>query len=178
MRCPYCGHDATSVVDSRAPEMGMVIRRRRQCLACGKRFTTFERVSFSMPYIVKKGGARVEYSRRKLRDSMVLALRKRPVSPDRIDEAVDEIEQKLVMSGEREIRSTRVGDMVVEALKALDTIAYIRFASVYFNINDPDAFIEMIQGAVKERSERLAKNEAEGVQAEGSEAAAGSESRP
>lgn len=152
MRCPFCQNPVTSVIDSRAPEMGAVIRRRRQCPNCGKRFTTFERVSFTMPYIVKKGGGRVEYDRGKLRGSMRLALRKRPVSPDRIDSAVDEIEQKLVMTGEREIRSSVLGGMVLEALKRLDTIAYIRFASVYFNINDPKAFAQMIEEAVQEHA--------------------------
>ncbi len=154
MRCPYCQNPVTSVVDSRAPEMGAVIRRRRQCPKCGKRFTTFERVSLSLPYIVKRGGARVEYNREKLRSSMALALRKRPVSPDRIDEALDEIEQRMVMSGEREIRSSRLGELVLESLKNLDIIAYIRFASVYFNINDPEAFVSMIERAVKERADR------------------------
>lgn len=153
MRCPYCQNPVTSVVDSRAPEMGAVIRR-RQCPKCGKRFTTFERVSLSLPYIVKRGGARVEYNREKLRSSMALALRKRPVSPDRIDEALDEIEQRMVMSGEREIRSSRLGELVLESLKNLDIIAYIRFASVYFNINDPEAFVSMIERAVKERADR------------------------
>lgn len=155
MRCPFCQNPVTSVIDSRAPEGGAVIRRRRQCPQCQKRFTTFERVSFNMPWVVKKGGGRMEYDRAKLYGSIALALRKRPVSPDRIDEAVDRIEQTLVLSGEREVRTNRIGELVLDALKRLDTIAYIRFASVYFNINDPEAFIEMIHQAVRERSEGM-----------------------
>ena len=146
MRCPFCQNPATSVTDSRSPETGSVIRRRRQCPRCKKRFTTFERVIFNMPWVVKKGGGRMEYDRAKLYASIALALRKRPVSPDRI-------EQALMLSGEREIRSNRIGELVLEALKHLDTIAYIRFASVYFNINDPEAFIDMIHQAVRERNE-------------------------
>ena len=101
MRCPFCRHPSTSVVDSRAPKPGFVIRRRRQCPACGKRFTTFERVAIAMPWIIKRGGGRVEYNRAKLRGSMQLALRKRPVSSERIDAAVGAIEHKLSAMGER-----------------------------------------------------------------------------
>ena len=105
MRCPFCRHPSTSVVDSRAPKPGFVIRRRRQCPACGKRFTTFERVAIAMPWIIKRGGGRVEYNRAKLRGSMQLALRKRPVSSERIDAAVGAIEHKLSAKGHREVRS-------------------------------------------------------------------------
>lgn len=150
MRCPFCRNSQTSVVDSRAPKPGFVIRRRRQCPACGKRFTTFERVSLILPWIVKKGGGRVDYDRDKLRSSMALALRKRPVSSERIDAAVDAIEQKLVGLGEREVRSSKLGDMVLEELRGIDTIAWIRFASVYLNIGDPKAFAAMIEGALKD----------------------------
>lgn len=148
MRCPFCQNKDTQVIDSRAPEEGSVIRRRRRCPACGKRFTTFERAQLMMPVIVKRGGVRCEYNRQKLYASMALALRKRPVSPDKIEDAVDSIEQAMILTGEREIRSSRLGDLVLEALQKLDTIAYVRFASVYFNINDPQAFISMIRKAV------------------------------
>lgn len=150
MRCPFCSHPQTSVVDSRAPESGSVIRRRRECLKCGKRFTTFERISLGLPWIVKKGGGRVEYNREKLRGSMMLALRKRPVSRERIDAAVDAIEQKMVATGEREIRTTRVGELVLEELRQIDIIGWIRFASVYLNISDPQAFVKMIESTLKE----------------------------
>jgi transcriptional repressor NrdR len=148
MRCPFCQNKDTQVIDSRAPEEGAVIRRRRRCPACGKRFTTFERAQLTMPVIVKRGGVREEYNRDKLRGSMSLALRKRPVSQDKIDDAVDAIEQAMILTGEREIRASRLGELVLEALQRLDIIAYIRFASVYFNINDPQAFITMIQNAI------------------------------
>lgn len=150
MRCPFCRHPSTSVVDSRAPKPGFVIRRRRQCPACGKRFTTFERVAIAMPWIIKRGGGRVEYNRAKLRGSMQLALRKRPVSSERIDAAVGAIEHKLSAMGEREVRSSKLGELVLEALRGMDTIAWIRFASVYLNINDPKAFAEMIEQALRE----------------------------
>jgi transcriptional repressor NrdR len=148
MRCPFCQNKDTQVIDSRAPEEGAVIRRRRRCPACGKRFTTFERAQLTMPVIVKRGGVREEYNRDKLRGSMSLALRKRPVSQDKIDDAVDAIEQAMILTGEREIRASRLGELVLEALQRLDIIAYIRFTSVYFNINDPQAFITMIQNAI------------------------------
>ena len=116
-------------------------------------FGALRAVQTAVPFM-KKGGGRVEYDREKLRSSMLIALRKRPVSPDRLDEAVDRIEQKMMLSGEREIRSSRVGELVLEALRDLDTIAYIRFASVYFNINDPEAFAEMIERAARDRADR------------------------
>lgn len=156
MRCPFCQNSDTQVVDSRAPEEGSVIRRRRRCPNCGKRFTTFERAQLAMPVIVKKGGARVDYLREKLQASMSLALRKRPISPDKVDEAVDAIERAMILTGEREIRSTRLGDMVLEALQKLDTIAYIRFASVYFDMNDPKVFSEMMLEAIKNTSKAKA----------------------
>ncbi len=155
MRCPFCQNKDTQVIDSRAPEEGSVIRRRRRCPACGKRFTTFERAQLMMPVIVKRGGVRVEYDRQKLYASMALALRKRHVSSEKIEDAVDSIEQAMILTGEREIRSSRLGDLVLDALEKLDTIAYIRFASVYFNINDPQAFISMIRKAVDPENETL-----------------------
>ena len=161
MRCPFCQHNQTSVVDSRTPESGLVIRRRRQCQSCGKRFTTFERISLAMPWIVKKGGGRAEYSREKLRSSMALALRKRPVSSERIDTAVDAIERKMSGTGEREIRSSRVGELVLEELRGIDIIAWIRFASVYLNISDPKAFAEMIELALHESGHGEAQDAAE-----------------
>ncbi len=150
MRCPFCQNPDTSVIDSRCPESGSVIRRRRLCQRCGKRFTTFERISLALPSVIKRGGGRTEYSREKLTSSMTLALRKRPVAPERIDEAVDRIEQQMIMTGDREIRSSRIGELVLEELRRLDTIGYIRFASVYFNVDNPEAFIEMIHRAVAE----------------------------
>lgn len=145
MRCPYCQHKDTQVIDSRAPDEGAVIRRRRRCLSCGKRFTTFERAQLLMPLIVKRGGIRTEYNRQKMLSSMMLALRKRSVSFERVEDAADFIEQQMILMGEREIRSNLLGDLVLDALSRLDIIAYIRFASVYLNISDPESFIVLIQ---------------------------------
>ncbi len=149
MRCPFCQHKDTQVVDSRTPDEGAVIRRRRRCLSCGKRFTTFERAQLIMPLIVKRGGVRMEYNRQKMLSSMMLALRKRPVSFERVEDAADFIEQQMILTGEREIRSNRLGDLVLDALSRLDTIAYIRFASVYLNITDPESFIVLIQKSME-----------------------------
>ena len=109
MHCPFCKHEQTQVIDSRTSEDGTTIRRRRRCLHCGKRFTTYERVELSMPSIIKRGGGRCEYDQKKLRSSMMLALRKRPVSRERVDEAINRIEQKMLALGEREVRSDRLG---------------------------------------------------------------------
>ena len=149
MRCPYCQHKDTQVIDSRAPDEGAVIRRRRRCLSCGKRFTTFERAQLLMPLIVKRGGIRTEYNRQKMLSSMMLALRKRPVSFERVEDATDFIEQQMILMGEREIRSNLLGDLVLDALSRLDIIAYIRFASVYLNISDPESFIVLIQKTIE-----------------------------
>lgn len=145
MRCPFCKSKDTAVVDSRASEDGFSIRRRRQCAACGKRFTTFERVEINMPVIVKRTGVRREYDRDKLRASMRLALRKRPVNDEQIEEAITLIEQRLRALGEREVKSEKVGEFVLEELKRLDSIAYVRFASVYYNMDDPEQFKRLMR---------------------------------
>lgn len=132
-------------MDSRASEDGFSIRRRRQCAACGKRFTTFERVEINMPVIVKRTGVRREYDRDKLRASMRLALRKRPVNDEQIEEAITLIEQRLRALGEREVKSEKVGEFVLEELKRLDSIAYVRFASVYYNVDDPEQFKRLMR---------------------------------
>ena len=120
MHCPFCKHEQTQVIDSRTSEDGTTIRRRRRCLKCEKRFTTYERVELSMPSIIKRGGGRCEYDQKKLRASMMLALRKRPVSRERVDEAINRIEQKMLALGEREVRSDRLGELVMEELRGLD----------------------------------------------------------
>lgn len=140
MRCPFCSHADTAVVDSREADEGAVIRRRRRCLACDKRFTTYERVELRMPVLVKKNGARVDYDREKLRASFKLALRKREVPADRVDEAIARIEERLIAMAEREVATHRVGELVMRELKKLDKIAYIRFASVYRSFDDPEEF--------------------------------------
>lgn len=144
MRCPFCSHADTAVVDSREADEGAVIRRRRRCLSCDKRFTTYERVELRMPVLVKKNGARVDYDREKLRASFKLALRKREVPADRVDEAIARIEERLIAMAEREVATHRVGELVMRELKKLDKIAYIRFASVYRSFDDPEEFEDAV----------------------------------
>lgn len=144
MRCPFCKAKDTAVIDSRASDDGFSIRRRRQCAECGKRFTTFERVELNLPTVVKRTGVKREYDREKVRASMKLALRKRPVSNERIEEVIGFIEQKLRTLGEREVSSMQIGDFVLEELRKLDSVAYIRFASVYFNVDNPDGFKKLM----------------------------------
>jgi transcriptional repressor NrdR len=144
MKCPFCGNADTQVVDSRTSEEGDAIRRRRQCGSCGKRFTTYERAELFLPAIVKKDGSRVEFSRDKLRGSLMLALRKRPVRAEAIDEAISSIEEKLLVSAAREVDTKFLGELVMQQLKQLDTVAYIRFASVYKSFEDLQSFSEEI----------------------------------
>src|SRR6187431_2652243 len=140
MRCPFCSHAETQVVETRVAEDGGFIRRRRQCGGCEKRFTTYERPDVNFPTIVKKDGRRIEYERAKLLASMNLALRKRPVGTEQIDAAVERIEEKLLMLGVRELPSSRIGELVMRELKKLDKVAYVRFASVYRSFEDVDEF--------------------------------------
>lgn len=145
MRCPYCHEDNSQVVDTRENEDGDTVRRRRRCLACDKRFTTYERVVLQLPLVVKKNGSRVDYDREKLKSSLMLALRKRPVASENVENALDRIEEKLVQLAEREVDSSRIGELVMRELKKLDKVAYIRFASVYRNFTDVDEFSEAIR---------------------------------
>ncbi|MCS7101421.1 MAG: transcriptional regulator NrdR [Burkholderiaceae bacterium] len=145
MKCPFCHHADTQVIDSRASDEGAAIRRRRRCLSCEKRFTTYERVELAMPAVIKRGGGRAEYDRAKLVKSMQLALRKRPVPSEVVDEAVARIEEKLRASGQREIKSEKIGELVMRELKRIDKVAYIRFASVYRSFEDVDEFAEVVK---------------------------------
>ena len=145
MKCPFCSHLETQVVETRVSEDGVFIRRRRQCGACDKRFTTYERPEVNFPAIVKKDGRRIEYERGKLLASFNLALRKRPVSTEQIDGAIERIEEKLLASGAREVPSARLGELVMRELKRLDKVAYIRFASVYKSFEDVDEFAEVVR---------------------------------
>ncbi|WP_025916584.1 transcriptional regulator NrdR [Herminiimonas sp. CN] len=144
MKCPFCHHEDTQVLDTRASEEGDSIRRRRRCAKCDKRFTTYERIELTMPVIVKKNGSRVEFAAAKLRASLMLALRKRPVSAELVDVTISRIEQKILSLGEREISSQRIGEYIMEELKRLDKIAYIRFASVYRSFEDVAEFQNVI----------------------------------
>ena len=140
MKCPFCSHPDTQVVETREAEDGGFIRRRRQCGGCDKRFTTYERPEVSYPAIVKKDGRRIEYERAKLSGSFSLALRKRPVSTEQVDTAIERIEEKLRNLGVREVQSSRIGELVMHELKQLDKVAYIRFASVYRSFEDIEDF--------------------------------------
>lgn len=144
MRCPFCGHGDTQVVETRVAEDGEFIRRRRQCAHCEKRFTTYERPDVSFPAVVKKDGRRIDYDRAKLLASMNLALRKRPVSTEQIDAAVERIEEKLLGLGAREVPSSRIGEWVMRELRRLDKVAYVRFASVYRSFEDVDDFRQVV----------------------------------
>jgi transcriptional repressor NrdR len=144
MRCPFCDHADTQVIETRESDDGASTRRRRRCLNCDKRFTTYERVELALPAVVKKNGVRTEFDRRKMRASMALALRKRPVSAEAVDSAIHRIEEKLLSLGLREVPSERIGELVMRELKKLDKIAYVRFASVYRNFEDVDEFTDVI----------------------------------
>ena len=144
MKCPFCSHADTQVVETRMSEDGDSIRRRRQCGSCQKRFTTYERPDVSFAAIVKKDGRRIEYERAKLLASMKLALRKRPVSTEQVDGAVERIEENLLSQGVRELPSARIGELVMRELKKLDKVAYVRFASVYRSFEDIDEFKTLV----------------------------------
>ncbi|MFD1261628.1 transcriptional regulator NrdR [Entomomonas asaccharolytica] len=150
MHCPFCGTHDTKVIDSRLVAEGDQVRRRRECIECGERFTTFETAELVMPRIIKQDGTRQPFNEDKLRAGMLRALEKRPVSMELLEEALARIKHKLRASGEREISSLKVGELVMEELKGLDEVAYIRFASVYRSFQDIKAF--------RDEVERLSQN--------------------
>lgn len=145
MKCPFCGAPDTTVVETRLNEDKDMVRRRRRCPECEKRFTTYERADIQLPQVIKKNGVRTSFDREKLRASLELALRKRPVTTHAVDAAIDGIEEKLLVSGEREVPSQQIGEFVMRALRKLDKVGYIRFASVYRNFEDVDAFSDAIR---------------------------------
>jgi transcriptional repressor NrdR len=142
LRCPYCGHDNSQVKDSRPTEDGAAIRRRRQCEDCGARFTSFERVQLREVAVIKADGRREPFDREKLMRSVGIACRKRPVDPARIERLVSGIQRQLEVSGDTETTASQIGAMVMEALKGVDSVAYIRFASVYRDFADARDFEE------------------------------------
>jgi transcriptional repressor NrdR len=144
MRCPFCQHDDTQVKDSRPTEDNAAIRRRRVCPACGARFTTFERVQLRDLVVIKKSGRRLPFDRDKLMRSIQHAIRKRPVEPERVERMVNGIVRRLESSGETEIPSTTIGELVMQGLSNLDTVAYVRFASVYKNFREAKDFENII----------------------------------
>ena len=144
MKCPFCGHSETQVVETRESDDGDLVRRRRRCGGCEKRFTTYERPDVTFPAVVKKDGRRIDYASSKLRASFALALRKRPISTEQVDSAIERIEENLLNLGVREVLSTRIGELVMRELKKLDKVAYIRFASVYRSFEDIDEFKTLV----------------------------------
>lgn len=151
MKCPFCGHVDTQVKDSRPSEDGLTIRRRRYCPECNSRFTTFERVHLRELTVLKKNGERRVFDRDKIARSMQMALRKRPVDPDQVEQVISRIVRELESQGESEISSDLIGEMVMEGLQELDKVAYIRFASVYRNFTeakDFEDFVEKMGGVV------------------------------
>jgi len=146
MRCPFCGNEDTQVKDSRPTEDNTSIRRRRACINCGGRFTTFERIQMRELTVIKRNGQRVLFERDKLVRSMAIALRKRPVEPDRVDRVINGIVRRLESLGEQDVPSSVVGEMIMEALAGLDSVAYVRFASVYKNFREAKDFEEFIGG--------------------------------
>ncbi len=146
MTCPFCGHREDKVVDSRESKEGDLIRRRRQCLACERRFTTYER-SDEIPYmVIKKDGRREKFDRQKVLGGLLRACEKRPIPMARLAAIVDEVETSLSETADREISTTEVGEMLMTRLKGLDKIAYVRFASVYRDFQDVDAFVDALKG--------------------------------
>lgn len=141
MKCPYCGYSESKVIDSRPADDGASIRRRRECLSCAKRFTTYETVESVPLVVVKKDGSRQSFDRSKILGGLIKACEKRPVPLETLEKAVTDIEQKLLGSMEREIPSERVGELVMEQLKTIDQVAYVRFASVYRQFQDIDSFM-------------------------------------
>jgi transcriptional repressor NrdR len=150
VKCPFCSHSNSSVVDSRDSKEGETIRRRRQCDSCGKRFTTYERIEELLPLVIKKDGRREPFDRKKIVGGIQKACEKRPVSMEKIEEAVDRIEHEIVELGEKEVASKEIGERIMRALHDLDHVAYVRFASVYRDFKDVNQFLDELKGLLKE----------------------------
>lgn len=151
MTCPFCNHREDKVIDSRESKEADVVRRRRECLSCGRRFTTYERID-EIPYmVIKKGGRREKFERQKVLNGLLKACEKRPISVSKLAEIVDAVEAKLSDSVDREVTTTAIGEMVADRLQALDKVAYVRFASVYRDFQDVDAFLGELQALVKQK---------------------------
>jgi transcriptional repressor NrdR len=152
MRCPYCSHDEDKVVDSRIGKNGSTIRRRRECLQCGRRFTTYEQIEEICPTVVKKDGRREPFDRLKMRAGIMKACEKRPISLQTIEEALLQIENELMELGEKEIPSHQLGERVMRFLRNIDEVAYIRFASVYRHFKDIGEFMDELKGVLDQRA--------------------------
>ena len=152
MKCPFCGYDDSKVLDTRPTDEGYTVRRRRECLKCQKRFTTYEKIEKSPVMVIKKDGNRQAFDRDKIVRGMIKSCEKRPVSADEIEEAVNNIEKKIENSMRREITSLEIGDMVMEELKDLDEVSYVRFASVYREFKDLQSFVDELENFVKKKN--------------------------
>jgi len=150
MRCPFCGKEDTQVKDSRASEDGATIRRRRLCTSCGSRFTTFERIQLRDLIVIKRNGKKIQFERDKILKSMLMALRKRQTNDEAIDRAVNGIVRQLESSGENEIQSKFIGELVMNALAEIDNVAYIRYASVYRNFREASDFGKFVETEIKD----------------------------
>jgi transcriptional repressor NrdR len=159
MHCPFCGHVETKVTDSRLAADGRQIRRRRECLGCSERFTTFESAELLMPHVIKKDGSREPFDDAKLSAGLTKALEKRPVSGEAIEQAVARICHRLRVEGEREVPSREVGELVMEELRHLDEVAYVRFASIYHRFQDVDAFHDTIDQLRRHRRKKAETTE-------------------
>jgi transcriptional repressor NrdR len=159
MRCPFCGEPDTKVIDSRLANDGDSVRRRRECVTCGERFTTFETAELVMPRIVKRDGTRVPFDEEKLRSGIMRALEKRPVQMEAIEAAINRIKHNLRATGDREVNSRQLGEWVMDELRELDEVAYVRFASVYRSFQDVNAFREEIERMQNEPSAAVKKNQ-------------------
>lgn len=152
MKCPFCGYDDSKVLDTRPTDEGYTIRRRRECLKCQKRFTTYEKIEQSPVMVIKKDGNRQALDRDKIVRGMIKSCEKRPVSADEIEEAVNNIEKKIENSMRREITSLEIGEMVMDELKDLDEVSYVRFASVYREFKDLQSFVDELENFVKKKN--------------------------
>jgi transcriptional repressor NrdR len=159
MRCPFCDAQDTRVIDSRLAGGGDQIRRRRECLSCAERFTTYETAELSLPRIVKRDARREPFDEAKLRTGMLHALEKRPVATEHFEAAVNRVKRRMLAAGEREISADNIGEWVMEELRTLDQVAYVRFASVYRSFQDVQAFREIIEGLEQELTPEMLKSQ-------------------
>ena len=154
MKCPYCGFEESKVIDSRPTDDGCVIRRRRECMECAKRYTTYERIEEVNLIVVKKDGTRESFNRTKILNGLIRACEKRPVSIEQMEAVANRIEQKLINSLEKEIPSSEIGELLMEELKLLDEVAYVRFASVYRQFKDLNTFVDELSKLVDEKKDK------------------------
>ena len=159
MKCPFCGHVEDKVVDSREAKIGDTIRRRRECVRCGRRFTTYERIDEIPHMIVKKDGRREKFDRQKLMVGLMKACERRPIPPNKLEEIVNDVEAHVAEAPNRERPSSEVGGMVMNRLKKLDKVAYVRFASVYLDFKDVREFMDELKDLLKARGRRSTKDE-------------------